>query len=97
MPECSTCGAPATQVWRRQTIAEEAEAHWDAREAFRRAGRHPEPGYVQDRTGDVDAPVYGCDAHQMPEDKAHLLHDAGCAGPGDCGCDTQDAPTEAAD
>lgn len=92
MPDCSTCGAPATLVWLRSATEGEAADHWDARESFRRSGRHPEPGYVQDRTGTVDVPVYGCAHHAMPEDKAHLLHQADCPGRAACACDTQDAP-----
>lgn len=86
MPECSACGAPATSVTRRQATDAETDAHWDAREAFRRSGAHPEPGYVQDRSGDVEIPVYACDEHAMTGDCAHLLHDADCPGPVGCAC-----------
>lgn len=86
MPDCSTCGAPATSVWRRAATDAETDAHWSAREAYRRSGRHPEPGYVQDRTGEVEVPVYGCEQHAMPEDNAHLLHDADCSGHDGCAC-----------
>ena len=93
MPDCSTCGARATGAWTRRASDAEAEAHWDAREAFRRCGRHPEPGYVQDRTGDVTVPVYGCAHHQMPDDLAGLLHAADCPGPAGCACTTQTTGT----
>ncbi len=86
MPHCSTCGAPATLAWRRTATGAEAQAHWDAREAYRRSGRHPEPGYVQDRAGEVEVPVYGCAAHRMPGDASVLLHDAHCPGHDACAC-----------
>ena len=86
MAHCSTCAAPAVSVWLRAATDAEASAHWDAREAVRRSGRHPEPGYTQDRSGDVQTPVYGCERHRMPDEKSTLLHQADCAGHDTCAC-----------
>jgi hypothetical protein len=68
-PVCHHCSIPSELQWPRHATAAEATAHFDALENNILASGNP--GYVQDRSGQVQLPVHACGDHVLPMPCTH--------------------------
>ena len=93
-PPCHICGAEPRHQWIRYATVAEAELR--AAEITQLQGRMLAVAEIEQRYGPAVVSVTGCAVHHLGDDpddpdsgleRRALVHDADCAGHGECACD----------